>query len=72
MIVSELITELQKYPPEMRVVGRGYENGYDDLRDVSVEELRYVPDGPWYDGEYQERNSFDKEKYDFTDILTIS
>lgn len=30
MIVSELIAELQKYPPDQRVIVDGYEGGFDD------------------------------------------
>jgi hypothetical protein len=31
MTVSELIAELQKHPPETRVVVPGYEDGVDDI-----------------------------------------
>lgn len=31
MTVSELITALQTYPPDARVVVLGYEEGYDDV-----------------------------------------
>lgn len=31
MIISELIEQLRKYPPEMRVVVSGYEGGYNDI-----------------------------------------
>lgn len=30
MTVAELIEELKDYPPDMRVVTRGYEAGYDE------------------------------------------
>ena len=31
MTISELIRLLESYPPDMRVVVNGYEEGYDDL-----------------------------------------
>jgi len=31
MNVQQLIEELQKHPPEMRVIVNGYEGGYEDL-----------------------------------------
>lgn len=31
MIVAELIAELQKLPPDSRVVVEGYERGFDDI-----------------------------------------
>ena len=31
MTVYELIEELKKYPPEMRIVAPGYEGGCDDI-----------------------------------------
>jgi hypothetical protein len=32
MNVQQLIEELQKYPPEMRVIVKGYEGGYSDCQ----------------------------------------
>ena len=31
MTIQELVAMLQGYPPELRVVVNGYEDGYDDL-----------------------------------------
>lgn len=72
MIVSELIAKLKEYPQEARVLGRGYENGYNDLEDVEMQNLNHVPNGPWYDGKYQEPNSFDTVKYDQSSMVTIT
>ncbi|HSW62286.1 MAG TPA: hypothetical protein VLH56_03060 [Dissulfurispiraceae bacterium] len=40
MTVSELITALQTYPPDARVVVLGYETGYDDI--TRVKEIGYI------------------------------
>ena len=39
MTVAELIQQLQRHPPDLRVVVDGYENGYDDL---SPEQLALI------------------------------
>ena len=39
MTIEELVRLLATYPPDMRVVVNGYEDGYDDL---SPEQLRRV------------------------------
>ena len=36
MTVNELIAELQKLPPETRVVVSGYEDGYDDISRLRI------------------------------------
>ncbi len=39
MTVNELIHQLERFPPDLRVVVNGYEEGYDDL---SPEQLSVV------------------------------
>lgn len=42
MTISELMRLLDEYPPDMRVVVNGYEEGYDDLsqRQISVVKIQ--------------------------------
>ena len=40
MTVGQLVELLQSYPPDMRVVVNGYENGYDDLSPERVSVVR--------------------------------
>lgn len=40
MNVQQLIEELQNYPPEMRVILNGYEDGYDDLESLKTTQIR--------------------------------
>ena len=40
MTVDELVQLLQKYPPGLRVVVNGYENGYDDLTPEQLSVVR--------------------------------
>jgi hypothetical protein len=54
MTVSELIQELQTYPPDARVVVLGYESGYDDI--TKVKEIAILPEEnpSWYKGRYDD------------------
>ena len=36
MIIADLVEVLQNYPPDLRVVVNGYEDGYDDLAPEQV------------------------------------
>jgi len=40
MNVQQLIEELQKYPPEIRVIVDGYEGGYSDLESLKTKQIR--------------------------------
>ena len=54
MRVREVIEALSKFDPEMLVVGRGYEGGYDDVS-VHVENIvdEQGPDKKaWWEGRY--------------------
>ncbi len=40
MNVQQLIEELQKHPPEMRVIVQGYEGGYNDMKPPEITSIR--------------------------------
>jgi hypothetical protein len=53
MKIKELIEQLKKYDPEMLVVVRGYESGWDDIDIIKEQiliELKY--NDSWYEGKY--------------------
>ena len=56
MTVSELTQLLATYPPDMRVVVNGYEEGYDDLEQhlMSVKEIRLDTGEKWWEGRHRE------------------
>ena len=56
MTVSELTQLLAAYPPDMRVVVNGYEEGYDDLEAhlVYVREIRLDAGNKWWEGRHRE------------------
>lgn len=54
MKVSELIEKLKTYPPDMRVVAPGYEDGFDDV--LNAETVLIKPDANtdrWYYGRHE-------------------
>ena len=59
MTVSELTQLLAAYPPDMRVVVTGYEDGYDDLEQhlISVKEICLDAGNKWWEGRH--RDSWD-------------
>ena len=59
MTVDELKQLLANYPPHMRVVVDGYEEGYDDLEQdlISVKEIRLDTGNQWWEG--RPRDSWD-------------
>ena len=54
MTVKELISALQNYPPDTRVVVLGYESGYDDI--TIVKQVAIMPEEKpvWYKGRYDD------------------
>lgn len=49
MTVQELIEELKKYPPEMRIVTPGYEGGCDDVIGTGKTTVRFdINPEEWY------------------------
>ena len=60
MTINELIRVLQTYPPDLRVVVNGYEEGYDDLEQhlISVKEIRLDAGKSWWEGRH--RDSWDE------------
>ncbi len=50
MTVRELIERLSQYPPELRVMVDGYENGFCDLEAVGEQEVVLNQYDKWYFG----------------------
>jgi len=58
MNVQQLIEELQKHPPEMRVIVNGYEGGYKDLDSPNQKSIRLNvhPPDKWYYGTHDDED----------------
>lgn len=57
MTAKELINLLQEQPPEIKVVVRGYEDGYNDIQQLKPMKLRREINTKWYYGEYFNEDS---------------
>ena len=53
MTVKELIGELQKHPPETRVVVSGYEDGVDDISRLWPIGIASTPNPKPYEGRWE-------------------
>ena len=73
MNVDQLIKRLQMYPPDLRVVVRGYEGGYNDVD--TFENIKIVLDyhSEWYYGKHEDASNIYNEevKANVVDALQI-
>ncbi|PSF08137.1 hypothetical protein C7H09_09210 [Marinobacter fuscus] len=53
MTAEELITQLQKLPPETPVLVEGYETGFDEIVELTPEQVVRYRHAQVWDGEYQ-------------------
>jgi hypothetical protein len=59
MTVKELTNLLKQLPPDIKIVVRGYEEGYNDI--LQLKPLKLIQDinAKWYYGEYSKSDSED-------------
>ena len=57
MTTHELIAELQKLPPETRVVVSGYEDGYDDISRLWSLSVVPTPNPKPWEGRWEDEQS---------------
>jgi len=57
MTAKELIKLLQQLPPEIKIVVRGYEEGYNDIQQLKPVKLKQDVNAKWYYGEYLKDDS---------------
>lgn len=72
MTVVELISVLREYPPDLRVVVNGYEEGYDDLAPAQVTPLRIALNTGTHDWEGAHGHADDaKGKADIVEAVAL-
>lgn len=59
MTASELIRKLNDLPPEIKIVVRGYENGYNDIIRLKNRKITINKESNWWEGEYIDSNVID-------------
>ena len=50
--VAKLIEELKKFPQDMPVITNGYEGEYENILPPKIISVKFVPDQPYYDGQF--------------------
>jgi|JI9StandDraft_2_1071091.scaffolds.fasta_scaffold171995_1 hypothetical protein len=53
MTVNDLIEALKQLPPDMMVLTDGIKNGYEEIFEPRIMELKHEPDNTYPYGEYQ-------------------
>ena len=75
MNVRELISLLATYPPDLRVVVNGYEDGYDDIAPERVSVVRVELDvgRKWWEGRHRDVSGTDPRarSADIADALVL-
>ncbi len=59
MTAKELIAALNELPPEIKIVVRGYEDGYNNILELKPVKIKHNANAEWYYGEYTGRDSPD-------------
>lgn len=59
MTASELIRLLQEYPPDTKIVVRGYEDGYNDILKLRQVKIKNNLGAAWYYGVYSDSEEKD-------------
>ena len=54
MTAGELMKLLGTLPPDMKVVVRGYEDGYNDIMQLKAVKIKPDENAAWYMGEYKD------------------
>lgn len=69
LTVRDRIEVLAKYPPDVRVVVDGYEDGYDnlDVQSLSTMSVRHKPDHEEWEGENEDAR-WDPSENDFSAV----
>lgn len=62
MTAAELIEQLQKLPPEIRVLVEGYEDGYDDIDEIKHLGVKLNYHEHWYYGAHEKSDDADAVK----------
>ena len=59
MTIQELIEKLKTFPPDIKVVVRGYEDGYNDISDIREVAIKLNASEYWWDGQHGDTKDVD-------------
>lgn len=61
--VNQLVEILQSLPQDLPVLTSGYESGFENFYRPEIVELKHVPENPYFEGEFQEPNEKDENRF---------
>jgi hypothetical protein len=67
MTAHELIQQLQQLSPEIKIVVRGYEDGYNDILELKPVKIKLNVNEHWYEGAHEK--SYEEEGIDAIDLF---
>ena len=62
--VAQLIEKLKEFPQDMPVLTTGYEIEYENILPPRRTKVKYIPDEPYYNGQYKESASDESKSFD--------
>jgi len=62
--VAQLIDELKKFSPELPVITSGYEGEFENILSPNIINVKFVPDEPYYNGQFQQTVEKDKNAFE--------
>ncbi len=68
--VKKLIEMLKQLPKDTPVLVNGYESGFDKFYKPNMQKLKYMPENPYWDGEYQQPDA-DDEAVDLIEAVVL-
>ena len=61
--VAKLIDELKKLPQDLPVITSGYEGEYENVLPPKTITVKFIPDEPWYNGQFQQTEKTEPEAF---------
>ena len=62
--VAQLIEKLKEFSQDMPVLTSGYETEYENILLPKLVKVIYIPDEPYYNGQYKESKKKNHESFD--------
>jgi len=62
--VGQLVEILKSLPQDLPILTSGYENGFENFYQPSINKVKHEPENMYYEGEFQVAEDGDEETFD--------
>ena len=62
--VAQLIEKLKEFPQDIPLLTSGYETEYENILSPRLVKVMYMPDEPYYNGQYRESTKDNHKSFD--------